>query len=143
IAMHHNAMAAVSAAGVGAYAPDLGSPWRTPRVWWSVIPQQALRGMLEAMRAAGIETDWAEDLAENDAGWPDDEVDLYLDVAPWADKKWRSFESHATQFGEDSPFRRAKDALGEAILGQETFVLAIGTSEPDGLLVAPPTNASS
>jgi len=143
IAMHHNAMAAVSAAGVGAYAPDMGRPWRTPRVWWSVIPQQALRGLRDAMVTVGMESDWAEELIESGAGWPDDDVDLNLDVAAWADKKWRSFEAHATQFGEDSLFRRAKDALGDAILGQETFVLAIGDKEPTGTLIAPPTGTPS
>lgn len=126
IAIHHHTTAALSAAVAATYAPELGAPWHTPRTWWSVIPRSAFRGLRDALAGAGLDTTWADELLESGGGWPDEQVDLVLDVARWADVKWKAFECHATQFGQDSLFRQAKDALGTSLLGQEAFVLAAG-----------------
>lgn len=136
IAIHHHTMAALSAAGVAAYAPELGGPWRTPRAWWMAIPRSAIRTLRDAMAAAGLDTGWADELVETGAGWPDEEIDLTLDVARWTDDKWRAFECHATQFGQDTLFRRAKDALGTRLLGQESFVVATGDWRRDDASLA-------
>lgn len=132
IAAHHHAMAALSAAGAATYAPELGAPWRTPLTWWSVIPRSALRALRDAMTEAGIDTTWANELIATEAGWPDDAVDLTLDVSQWSADKWRAFECHATQFGEDNLFRRAAGELGGRVLGREVFVLGAGDRRDDG-----------
>ncbi len=136
VAIHHHATAAVSAAGAVTYAPDLGDPWRTPRTWWMVITRGAIREMREAMAEAGMDTTWTDELIETRAGWPDDDVDLLVNVSEYGAHKWRAFECHATQFGEDNMFRRASDALQDLLLSREAFVLAGEERERDGSLTS-------
>lgn len=136
IAIHHHATAAISAAGAVTFAPDLGAPWRTPRTWWMVITRDAISAMRDAMDEAGMDTTWTDDLIESQAGWPDDDVDLLVDVSRYGEHKRRAFECHATQFGEDNMFRRASDALQDLLLSREAFVLAAENRERGGPLTS-------
>lgn len=136
IAIHHHATAAVSAAGAVTFAPDLGFPWRTPRTWWMVITRGAIEAMRDAMAEADMDTTWTDELIESQAGWPDDDVDLLVDVSQYGEHKWRAFECHATQFGEDNMFRRASDALQDLLLSREAFVLAAENRERGGPLTS-------
>ncbi|HCG28861.1 MAG TPA: PIG-L family deacetylase [Thermomicrobiales bacterium] len=136
IAAHHHTMAALSAAGTTTYARELGAPWRTPLTWWSVLPRSAFRALRDAMSSAGLDTTWADELIETSAGWPDDEVDLMLDIAAWTDDKWRASECHATQFGENNLIRQARESLGPGLMTHEAFVLAADSRRKD----APPAD---
>ncbi|HMM43907.1 MAG TPA: hypothetical protein PKA95_18585, partial [Thermomicrobiales bacterium] len=64
------------------------------------------------------------------------DVDLQIDVSRYGQNKWRAFECHATQFGEDNMFRRASDALQDLLLSREAFVLAAENRERGGPLTS-------
>lgn len=99
-----------------------------PRLFWTVIPRSSLLKMRELMAAQGEDTAAFDRMVESGAGWPDDSIDLTLDVREFAQAKWRSLNSHKTQFGEDNAFRRATEAMMEELLDREFFVLAQATS---------------
>lgn len=124
IMIHHATTAAVQAAAAPTYVPGLGEPWRTPRLFWTVIPRSSLLKMRDLLAAQGEDTSAFDRMAESGAGWPDDAIDLTIDVSAFAQAKWESLNSHQTQFGEDNAFRRATEAMMEELLNREFFVLA-------------------
>ena len=124
IMIHHTTTAAMYAAAASTYVPGLGQPWRTPRLFWTAIPRSFLVKLRDVMAAKGEDTSDFDRLVETRAGWPDDEVDLTVDVSSFVQAKWASLNAHKTQFGEDSPFRRAAEALMDEVFGEEFFILA-------------------
>lgn len=122
IAIHGWTLDAVTAAADPARYPERGDPWSVERVFFSVIPRSFFQGMMEALKAQGVDAARWERFA--DAGWPDEEVDLVLDVSDFSDTKLRALRCHRTQFGEDNPFNLVGEENLRRMIGVEHFVLA-------------------
>jgi N-acetyl-1-D-myo-inositol-2-amino-2-deoxy-alpha-D-glucopyranoside deacetylase len=122
-AIHHATTAAISAAAAPTYQIESGEPWKTPRLLWSVIPQSVFTAMRDEMQKSGMDTSDFDQMAERMIGWPDDQVDLTMDVLAYADAKWNALLCHATQFGGNDMFKRADEAARQQMLGREFFVL--------------------
>jgi LmbE family N-acetylglucosaminyl deacetylase len=122
-AIHHHATAAISAAAAPTYHPELGEPWRTPRLLWSVIPQSTFQAMRDALAQSGADTSDFDQMADRMIGWPDDQVDLTMQVGDYADAKWNALLCHATQFGDNDLFQNADESLRRQMLSREYFVL--------------------
>lgn len=122
IAIHHWTLDAVTAAADPTRYPDAGEPWRVDRIFYSVIPRSFFHGIQEGLKAQGADqADW-EQFAHS--GWPDEEVDLVLDVSAVADVKLRALHCHRTQFGEENAFRKVGAETLLRLLSSEHFVLA-------------------
>ena len=85
IAIHHCAVAAIHAAAMPSYAPDLGSPWRVSRLCYTVIPRTVLRELLTALELQDIDTTDFRRFEESGAGWPSADIPITLDVAAYVD----------------------------------------------------------
>jgi LmbE family N-acetylglucosaminyl deacetylase len=78
-------------------------------------------------------SDW-ERMEEAGAGWPEEMVDITVDVSPFIPNKWAALESHQTQFGGDNLFRKASEAMMHQMLGEEYFFVAMPWREERGKL---------
>lgn len=122
IAIHHWTLDAVAAAADPTRYPESGEPWSVARLFYSVIPRSFFRTMGESLRAQGIDTSEWEQFAES--GWPDDAVDLALELPHVSDTKLCALRCHRTQFGADNPFNQVGEDALRQMLSTEYFVLA-------------------
>jgi LmbE family N-acetylglucosaminyl deacetylase len=122
LAIHHHTVAAVNAAAVAVYAPDLGDAWTTPRLLYMVFPRQVFGDLIDSMREIGMDTSELEQMSESGIGWVGP-IALRQDVGEFVNAKRRALECHRTQFGADNLFARLPDDLRHRLLGVESFAL--------------------
>lgn len=133
IAAHRHTVAAFHAAADAGRAP--GAPWRADRLFYAVTPRGMFGQMRDMLAAAGEDTGDLDQCAEAGLGWPDDEVNVTIDVSATFDAKWAAINAHRTQFGETNPLRRQPDEQVRALMSREYFVLA-EPEPPEGSRVA-------
>jgi len=124
IAIHRHTVAAYHAATDPSAYPKLGSPWHAFRLFYTAIPKSFFRAMKEQMAEQGLDTSQLARLEEDGAGWPDDQVDLTLDVSETVQAKWDALSCHRTQFGPNNLFRRLPEASVQTLMSYEHFALA-------------------
>ena len=124
ISIHLHTVDAFHAAGDPARYPDEGAPWQPARLFYSAIPRSAFNEMREQMESAGIDTSEFERFEEAVIGWPDDQINVIMDVSDMIDIKWEALQCHRTQVGGDNFFSRMPEAVRKLILSRETFVQA-------------------
>jgi LmbE family N-acetylglucosaminyl deacetylase len=134
-AIHHHTTAAVQSAAAPSYRPDLGDAWRAPRLCWGVIPRSVFRAMFEELKRIGEDVSQWERMDEAGIGWPDDMVDITVDVSDFVSAKWAALESHQTQFGDNNQFRQASEAMMHQTLGREYFFIAMPWRDERGTMV--------
>ena len=124
IAIHKHTVAAFHAAARPDYATELGAPWQAKRLFYTAIPRSFFLKMKKMLDEAGQDTREFERFERNEAGWPDDQVNVTLDVRQSVDAKWDALECHRTQFGPGNLFRRLPDTQLKLLMSQEHFALA-------------------
>lgn len=124
ISIHLHTVAAFHASGDPERFPEEGAPWQPARLFYSAIPRSAFKEMREHMESAGIDTSEFEHFEEAVIGWPDDQINVIMDVTDTIDTKWRALQSHRTQLGGDNFFSRLPEAVIKQMLSRETFVQA-------------------
>lgn len=122
MAVHRHAVTAFHAAGDGSRYPDQGEPWQPARLFYTALPRSFFRQMRARLEAIGVEVDAFRHFEE--AGWPDEQLHVALDVSATLKAKWAALECHRTQFGPDHPFRRLPPEAMREMISREYFVLA-------------------
>jgi N-acetyl-1-D-myo-inositol-2-amino-2-deoxy-alpha-D-glucopyranoside deacetylase len=124
IAIHRHTVAAFRAAADAALYPEEGPAWQAARLFYSAIPRSFFLQMRDELAALGEDTGDFARFEEAGAGWPDDKVNVTLDVSDTVDAKWSALECHRTQFGPGNLFRRLPDAALKRMMSREYFALA-------------------
>ena len=124
IAIHHHTVAAFHAAADGDLYPDQGPAWQAARLFYTAIPRSFFLQMRDELAALGEDTGDFARFEEEGVGWPDDKVNVTLDVADTVAAKWSALECHRTQFGPGNLFRRLPDAALKRMMSCEYFALA-------------------
>lgn len=127
LAIHRHTVAAFHAAGDANQYPEQGLPWQPSRLFYAVIPHSTFTEIRRQMAAQGLDTsrfDNIEDQAGFKIGWPDDRIDVVIDVNGTVEAKWTALHCHQTQFGTDSMFRQIPEADIKTLMSREHFVLA-------------------
>ncbi len=125
IAIHHHTMAAFHAAGDAAQYPEQGAAWQPKRLLYAVLPHSLFSRMRELMVEAGMDTTDFDKFAEHgDIGWPDDDIQIVVDVNGTVETKWAALHCHRTQFGEDNTFRKVSEEDNKQMMSREYFVQA-------------------
>ena len=124
VAIHRHTVAAFHGAGDPARYPDQGAPWQPARLFYSVVTRGAFRGWRDRLTAAGVVDNPFERIDEEGWGWPDDQVDVVVDVSGLVDAKVAALRCHRTQFGPDHPLRRVPESLMRELLRREHLALA-------------------
>ncbi|HEU4363278.1 MAG TPA: N-acetyl-1-D-myo-inositol-2-amino-2-deoxy-alpha-D-glucopyranoside deacetylase [Mycobacterium sp.] len=125
---HAVTAAAVTAAG-GADYP--GSPWATPKFYWTVIAASAVRAGWRGLEAADLLPQWVLPIDDNAiGGYPDDRIDAVIEAADALPAKVAALAAHSTQVTV-GPTGRAcalSNNLVLPIVSSEHYVLAAGTA---------------
>ena len=135
IAIHNHTVTAFHAAADPACDPDSGTAWQAKRLYYTAIPRsffEEMRSQLEAMGEDTSEFDRFEE--DGDSGWPDELINVTLDVSGTVDAKWEALECHRTQFGPGNLFRRLPDTQVKKLMSREYFTLAWPELQPGGQL---------
>jgi N-acetyl-1-D-myo-inositol-2-amino-2-deoxy-alpha-D-glucopyranoside deacetylase len=122
IAAHRHTVAAFAAAADANRHPEQGPAWQADRLFYTAIPRSFFQQMGEQMEAAGIDT--SQFSAFEEAGWPDDQVHVTLDVSDSVEGKWDALSCHRTQFGPQNLFRRLPQDVVKRLMSYEHFALA-------------------
>jgi LmbE family N-acetylglucosaminyl deacetylase len=66
-------------------------------------------------------------------GTPDDQIDVVMRVAPWAERRMAAWDCHRSQHNPNGAFSQMPDSLRRTMAENEHFVLAVArTPLPDG-----------
>ena len=127
IAIHQHTVSAFHAAADAQYTPQLGPAWQAQRLFYTALPRSFFTALRESLLVAGVSP---EELKRyEDRGWPDEQVNVTLDVSQTVEEKWEAFNCHRTQFGPQSLMRRLSKKDIKPLLSQEHFHLAWPSSE--------------
>lgn len=135
IAAHRHTLAAFHAAADPSYNPVQGEAWQASRLFYTAIPRSFFVEMRDRLVAAGVDTSEFDRFEGDGIGWPDDQVNVMVDVAEEIEAKWAALNCHRTQFGPNNLFRRLSDEEIKQMLGREYFALAWPDPDP-GLQLA-------
>lgn len=130
IAIHKHTVAAFHAAADPTYNPGLGYSWQATRLYYTAIPRSFFQEMRTQLEALGEDTSEFDRFEEDgDSGWPDELINVSLDVTETVDAKWEALECHRTQFGPGNLFRRLPENQAKKLMSHEYYSLA--WPEPD------------
>ena len=139
IAIHNHTVSAFHKAAQEDYGVDLGEAWGADRLIYTAIPKSFFVDMRSRLRALGEDTSDLDRFDETGIVWPDDQVDVEVDVSGVVDRKWSALQCHQTQFGPDNLFRRLPNEDAKALMSREYFAIAwpeISREEPGSDLFA-------
>jgi len=133
IAVHHHATAAYhAAADAGQFAAG-GPAWRSPRLFYNVIPIDEFMKLGEELRARGVTLE-APGGTEGLADLPRVAPNCVIDVTAQFDRKRRALLTHRTQMNPDDPFVNLPDDLARRFFGREYFHRASPPVSGGGML---------
>jgi N-acetyl-1-D-myo-inositol-2-amino-2-deoxy-alpha-D-glucopyranoside deacetylase len=124
MAIHRHTLAAFHAAADPARYPEQGQAWQASHLFYTAIPRSFFVDMRHRLEAMGADTSEFARFEENGAGWPDDKVNVVLNVADEVEAKWTALNCHRTQFGPDNLFRRLPENEVKGMMSREYFALA-------------------
>ena len=139
IAIHNHTVSAFHKAAQEDYSVELGEAWRSDRLIYTAIPKSFFMDMRSCLQGLGEDTSDLDRFDETGFVWPDDQVDVEVDVSEVVDRKWSALQCHQTQFGPDNLFRRLPDEDAKALMSREYFAIAwpeISREEPGSDLFA-------
>jgi N-acetyl-1-D-myo-inositol-2-amino-2-deoxy-alpha-D-glucopyranoside deacetylase len=130
MAIHRHTLAAFHAAADAARYPEQGQTWQASHLFYTAIPRSFFLDMRHRLEAMGADTSEFARFEESGAGWPDDKVNVMLNVADEVEAKWTALNCHRTQFGPDNLFRRLPEDEVKGMMSQEYFALSWPEPEP-------------
>lgn len=131
IAIHRHTVAAFQAAADPTRYPELGPGWQAERLFYNAIPRSFFMEVRAELSALGEDLSEFDLFNEADAGWPDDQVNVVIDVSATVDAKWAALHCHRTQFGPENLFRRLPEGRVKRLMSREYFALAWPEPPPD------------
>lgn len=95
IAAHFAVLKAVEYAAEVSFRPELGQAWSPAAIYESATPRDEMQAIIER-NPQMMEELPPETIAA--MGRPRNEIDVWIDVRPWADQKLAALTAHQTQF---------------------------------------------
>lgn len=127
IQAHRVAMYAATLAEAPSFRPDLGPAHRIQKVYWNAFPRSVIRAGIEALKAAGDESEFA---AMNPDELPfvvdDSLVTTAVSSPDFLDAKLAAMRAHATQINLDGGFFALSNNLGQQAMATEYLRLVRG-----------------
>jgi mycothiol S-conjugate amidase len=116
--------------------PEAGPEWAADRFFTRAIPQSFFD-------AAPAFAEYRVQLTGQQLpfiGTPDDQIDVVMHVAPWAERRMAAWDCHRSQHNPNGAFAQMPDALRRTMAENEHFVLSAarvplpeGASNPEGV----------
>jgi N-acetyl-1-D-myo-inositol-2-amino-2-deoxy-alpha-D-glucopyranoside deacetylase len=124
IAIHKHTMTAFHAAADPTCYPELGAAWQVKRLFYTAIPRSFFEDMRQQMIELKLDTKDLGGFDDPQLGWPDEAVNVRMDVAHSVESKWQALQCHRTQFGPGNLFRRLPEDRVKKLMSREYFALA-------------------
>jgi len=123
---------AVSLAESASFRPELGPAWSVQKVYWTAFPRSVIREGIQALQAAGSDSEFAA-MDPDDLPFACDDalITTQIDGAAFTDAKMAALAAHRTQVTVDGGFFALSNNLGSQVWGTEYYRLARGTVHPD------------
>lgn len=133
IQAHRVAMYAMTLAAVPSFRPELGEPWDIAKAYWTAFPRSVMRAGIEAMKAAGDESDFAAmDPDDLPFACPDEYVTTEIHATKYLERKLDALRAHATQIDVQGGFFALSNNLGSEAMGTEFFRRVKGQAVGEG-----------
>jgi LmbE family N-acetylglucosaminyl deacetylase len=136
IAIHNHTVAAYQAAADPAQYPGQGPAWEPQRLFYSAVPNSYFMEMRRLLEEQGEDTSEFQIFESSGMGWPDENINVTLDVSETVDEKWQALNCHRTQFGPGNLFRRIPIEQVKILIGKEHFALASPEATPGARLAS-------
>ena len=130
IAIHNHTVKAFHASADDGLFPEHGSAWQAQRLYYTAIPRSFFIEMRQQMQALGIDTSDLDRFDDPKIGWPDEQVNVWMDISSTVHAKWEALSCHRTQFGPGNLFRRLPEERVRRMMSTECFTLAWPDPEP-------------
>ncbi|MFT3888138.1 MAG: N-acetyl-1-D-myo-inositol-2-amino-2-deoxy-alpha-D-glucopyranoside deacetylase [Arachnia sp.] len=130
IQAHRVAMYASILAGVAAYRPELGEPWRIERVLWNTHNTERWVEAYHIAKDRGLELWPEEERSEEDLGPDPSQIVAVVETGPWLDACRRALGSHRSQVNTEDAFWQFYSIMQELPGAGEAYLLAAGTPFP-------------
>ena len=119
IKIHENTTAAFFTAADPDFLPEAGSAWSASRLFYNTISRSFVENLKKTMSDLG-----SEDSFQGFTGWPDEKIQVVMDISENVGEKWNALNCHRTQLSPQNPFRRVSEETARNILSCEFFVQA-------------------
>lgn len=134
IAIHKHTVSAFFESANPDQYPELGPAWGAWRLFYTAIPRSFFLDMRTELQKLGEDATDFDDFASGERGWPDEMVNVTIDVTPTVGAKWEALECHRTQFGPGNLFRRLPEETVKRLISREYFALAWPEPAPSEVL---------
>lgn len=105
--------------------------WKTPKIYWNVMPRSVIQEGIDAMKAIGSDFMGVENADDLPFAKDDSFVTAHIDGNDYVDAKMDAMRAHGTQIAVDGPFFALSNNLGLQVWGNEYYTLVQGEkSEP-------------
>ena len=121
IAVHHHATAAYHAAADASRYLDAGAAWRTPALYYNVIPVEEFYMLADELRKRGVDMGEAPGGDENMALLPRVKANCIIDVSAQYERKRLALLAHKTQISDTEVFANLPADLAMQFFGREWF----------------------
>lgn len=130
IAIHRHTVAAFHAAAHIRKYTELGPSWQADRLFYTAIPRSFFTDMRQQLQELGEDTSEFDAFENPVLTWPDEQINVVLDVSDKVEAKWEALNCHRTQFGPGNLFRRLPENQVKNLMSKEHFALAWPTPRP-------------
>ena len=119
IKIHENTTAAFFAAADPDFLVEADSAWSASRLFYNTISRSFVENLKKTMSDFG-----SEDSFQGFTGWPDEKIQVVMDISENVGEKWNALNCHRTQLSPQNPFRRVSEETARNILSCEFFIQA-------------------
>lgn len=100
--------------------------WRTPKVYWNVMPRSEIQKGIDAMKEIGSDFMGAESADDLPFAKDDSFVHAHIDGTSVVEAKMAALKAHATQISVDGPFFALSNNLGLQVWAHEYYTRVHG-----------------
>lgn len=122
---HRATLLAVEAAQHPRVFPDVATPWRVSKLYYTAFARSSVQRIIELARKAGMESPFGVDADTVEFGTPDEQITARIDCGEFTGVKRRALIAHRSQIGSDFPMMRMPEELLREHFPTEHFTLAL------------------
>jgi LmbE family N-acetylglucosaminyl deacetylase len=93
-------------------------------LFYTTIPRSFFLELRRHLDLLGEDTSDFDQMLTEQEGWPDEAVNVTMDVSATVEDKWDALYCHRTQFGPGNFFRRLPEKDAKLLMSKEYFALA-------------------
>ncbi len=137
IAIHRATVAAFAAAADPAFAPELGAPHRSDKLYATAYPRALFVQIDTDLAAHGLPAlafGDVQTIAAEEIGTADERVTTAVPVRHLWERRWASLIAHRTQYGAGHPFLALPEAVMRSWLATDVFVRLHPAPAPGAVL---------